>query len=103
LASHSDTVFASGFHAAGIDWRDIGGSFYNSLGHGARGAAMKPAAACEAGMAAQAGRSRTPIFAAFAALNYPGILLVWPPSGQISHVHPASRKQGIKHGISQNA
>jgi hypothetical protein len=26
---------ASGFHAAGIDSRDIGGSFYNSLWHDA--------------------------------------------------------------------
>jgi hypothetical protein len=32
LASQSDTVFASGFHAEGVDWRDIGGSFYNSRG-----------------------------------------------------------------------
>jgi len=32
LASQSDTVFASGFPAEGVDWRDIGGSFYNSLG-----------------------------------------------------------------------
>jgi len=37
----TDTVFANGFHAEGVDWRDIGGSFYNSLGHDARGAARR--------------------------------------------------------------
>jgi hypothetical protein len=41
LASHSDTVFASGFSAEGVEWRDIGGSFYNSLGHDARGAVRR--------------------------------------------------------------
>jgi hypothetical protein len=30
----------SGFPAEGVDWRDIGGSFYNSLGHDVRGAAL---------------------------------------------------------------
>jgi hypothetical protein len=48
-------------------------------------------------------RSRTLIFAAFAALNYPGILLVWPPSGHISMFIRRAVNRGIKHGISQNA
>jgi len=34
-------VLASGFHAEGVDWRDIGASFYNSLGYDARGAARR--------------------------------------------------------------
>ena len=41
--------------------------------------------------------------AAFAALSYPGILLVWPPSGHISMFIRRAINRGIKHGISQNA
>src|SRR5262245_9418411 len=40
-------------------------------------------------------RSRTLIFAAFAALNYPGILLVWTPSGHISMFIRRAVNRGI--------
>ena len=48
-------------------------------------------------------RSRTLIFAAFTALNYPGILLVWTPSGHISMFIQRAVNRGIKHGTSQTA
>ena len=47
----------SGFHAAGIDWRDIGGSFYNSLGHDALGASCPAPARCRAAITGGSGRS----------------------------------------------
>src|SRR5262249_48926986 len=43
------------------------------------------------------------IYAAFSALNYPRILLVWPPRRHTSMFIRRDVNRGFKHGTSQNA